>query len=174
MEPINHVLLALLPVGAYALVRHRRLPSGPLVLTAVFAGLFADIVDKPLAWTFGLVPSGRMVAHSLVISLPLLVCLLVIAYRTDRLHYGVAFTWGHLAHIAGDFYPLLQQGRSYYYGPNLFWPLKQANPDRNPGFANHTPALGVELLAELAVLALILAYVAVDIRHTLRKRARPS
>lgn len=169
MEPTNHVLVALLPVVAYSLLRYRRLPSGSIVLTAVFAGLFADIVDKPLAWTFGIIPSGRMLAHSIVISIPLLVVLLVVAYRTDRLPYAVVFTWGHLSHLAGDFYPVLSQGSNYYYYPNMFWPLMSANPDRNPGFSGHAPTMGTETMIEFTVLALIVGYIVFDLRREFRE-----
>lgn len=145
-----------------------------IVLTAIFAGIFPDIVDKPLAWTFGVLPSGRMFMHSILLAIPLVVAVLLAAYWTGRLSYGVVFTYGHLTHIAGDFYPILTYGTEYYYYPNLFWPYMKANPGRNMGFGAHVPALGPELLAEFAVLTLILTYVAVDISYRLWVRRYPS
>jgi membrane-bound metal-dependent hydrolase YbcI (DUF457 family) len=174
MEPINHVLFALIPVLAYSVLRYRRLPGGAIVLVAVFAGLFADLVDKPLAWTFGVIPSGRVFTHSILIATPLLVGVLLVAWRSNRLPYGAVFAWGHLSHIAGDFYPILTRGTDYYWYPNFFWPYMDANPDRNPGFGNHLPAFGFDMIVEFAVLGLILTYVVVDIRHKLRQRAHPS
>lgn len=170
MEPIDHVLVALLPVVGYYLLRYRRLPSGTIVAVAVFAGLFADLVDKPLAWTFGIVPSGRMVAHSIAISIPLVVGVLLVAYWVDRPAHGVVFTWGHLSHLAGDFYPVLSRGSEYYFYPNMFWPLMEANPDPNPGFSENLPAFGPGTLVELGVLVIIGAYIVFDIGRTLRRR----
>lgn len=165
MEPTNHVLVALLPVVAYSALRYRRLPSGSIVLVAVFAGLFADLVDKPLAWTFGIIPSGRMVAHSIVVSIPLVITVLLIAYRTDRLPHGVVFSWGHLSHIAGDFYPVVSRGADYYYYPNMFWPLMEANPSRSSGFSEHIPAFSVGTAVEVTILLIILGYIVLDLRR---------
>jgi hypothetical protein len=36
--------------------------------------------------------------------------------------------------------------------------------DRTPGFGNHVPALGAELVVELAVIALLVGYVLFDPR----------
>jgi len=170
MDPIKHVLLAVVPVACYTLLRRRRIPSGAVVLTAVCAGLFADLIDKPLAWQFGLIPSGRMVAHSLVISVPLLVAVLLFTARTNHLQYGLVFAWGHLSHIATDFLSVLSRGTDSYWFPNLFWPLLPANPDRTVGYGNNLPAFDLALLIELCLLAAILSYIVIDIGSDVRTR----
>ena len=172
MDPIKHVLLAVVPVACYTVVRRRRIPSGAVVLTAVWAGLFADLVDKPLAWQLGLIPSGRMVAHSLVLSVPLIVGVLLSTVRINHLQYGLVFAWGHLSHIAVDFSSVLSRGTESYWFPNLFWPLLPANPDRTVGYADNLPVFDLTLLIELCLLAAILSYVIVDIGsdfHTRRQ-----
>lgn len=165
MRLTEHALIAVVPVIAYSLFRYRRLPSGMIVLTAVFAGSFADLVDKPLAWTVAVIPSGRMLAHSIVISVPLIIIVLTVAYWRHKFVYGIVFSWGHLTHIPADFYPILYQGTDYYWFPNIFWPIMSPNPDRNPGFSDKLPAFGFESLAEFTVLVLVLVYIAVDIRR---------
>lgn len=177
MQPTTHAVIALLPVIAYYLTRHRRVPSGALVLIALFAGLFADIVDKPLAWTFGLIPSGRMIAHSIVVSIPLLFVMLLAAHKTDKLRYGIVFAWGHLSHIAGDFYPILFKGRDFYFYSNVFWPVMEPNPGRMPTFRGKAPEIDLWTLGEFSILTIVCLYVVVDIGrqiHRMRHSAASS
>lgn len=172
MNPTDHVLVAILPIAAYCLLRHRRLPTSGVILVALFAGVFPDLVDKPLAWTFGVVPSGRMVAHSLVFAVPVIAGVVFVSYRRDRLAHGLAFGWGYVSHIVGDFFRVITEGASYYYYPNLFWPLMAANPDRNPGFGNEIFVVDLELFVELAVIAFFLGYAAFDLRRRTRRPRR--
>jgi hypothetical protein len=172
MEIANHIFVALVPVVCYSLVRYHRLTSGSVLLVGLFASLFPDLVDKPLAWTFGVIPSGRMVAHSLVIASVVILCVLFVASRKRRLSHGLVFAWGYLSHIAGDFYPVLFEGSSYYFYPNLFWPLVTAVPDRDPGFEGKLPVVGVETLGELTVLAILAGYIVLDIRQRRTRQLR--
>lgn len=162
MIPTDHALVAVLPVVAVGLLRSRRLPASGVILVALFAGLLPDLVDKPLAWTFGVVPSGRMVLHSVVVAVPIVAAVVLVSYRRERLVHGMAFAWGYLTHLVGDFHPVLVLGAEYYYYPNLFWPLMAANPDRNPGFENHALVVDIEMVVKVAVIALLLGYVAFD------------
>ncbi|MFC6721136.1 metal-dependent hydrolase [Halovenus amylolytica] len=170
MEITNHVFVALVPVVCYSLIRYHRLTSGSVLLVALFASLFPDLVDKPLAWTFGIIPSGRMLAHSLVIASVIILCILLVAYRKQRLPHGVVFAWAYLSHIAGDFYPVFTQGTDYYYYPNMFWPIMGPSPARNPGFAGKLPEPGIEVV----VFAVLVGYIAFDIKQRLDRRATNS
>jgi len=161
--PLEHFLLAALPLSAYAAVRYRRPPRGHTLLLILLATQLPDLVDKPLAWTFGVLPSGRMFAHSLVISVPLLSLACVVAGRRGWGRPAVVFSLAYLSHIAGDFYPILWHGSDYYFFPNLFWPLLAANPDRQPSFAAHAPASALSLLVPLSVLLVVMGYIVLDI-----------
>jgi len=129
MRPLEHFLFAALPLTAYAVVRYRRPPRGHTLLFVLGATQLPDLIDKPLAWTFGVLPSGRMFAHSLVISLPVLFLGCVLAARRGWGRPAAVFSLAYLSHIVGDFYSILWQGTEYYFFPNLFWPLLAANPD---------------------------------------------
>ncbi|MDS0221654.1 metal-dependent hydrolase [Haloarcula sp. S1AR25-5A] len=158
MYPEGHFLLAAVPLTAYTVARWRRLPSGPMVLLLLVATQLPDIIDKPLAWTFAILPSGRMLAHSLVVCLPLLSVLVLLAARRGYGQQAVVFSAAYLSHIAGDFYPVLRLGTEYYFFPNLFWPLLPANPDREASFAAHAPDSLFSLLVPLVVLGLAASY----------------
>jgi len=165
--PEGHFLLAAVPLTAYTVARWRRLPSGPMVLLLLVATQLPDVIDKPLAWTFAILPSGRMLAHSLVVSLPILSVLVLLAARRGYGRYAVVFSAGYLSHIAGDFYPIVRLGTDYYFFPNLFWPLLAANPDRTPSFAAHAPDSLLSLVVPLVVFGLAVSYSVVTVyrRH---------
>ncbi|MDT3435489.1 hypothetical protein KZ498_11520 [Haloarcula sp. 1CSR25-25] len=138
-----------------------------MVLLLLVATQLPDVIDKPLAWTFAILPSGRMLAHSLVVSLPILTEVVLLAAHRGFGRYAVVFSAGYLSHIAGDFYPILRLGTDYYFFPNLFWPLLAANPDRAPSFAAHSPDNLLSLFVPLVVFGLAVSYsvVAVYRRH---------
>ncbi|WP_239642276.1 MULTISPECIES: metal-dependent hydrolase [Haloarcula] len=158
MYPAGHFLLAAVPLTVYTVARWHHLPSGPMVLLLLVATQLPDVIDKPLAWTFAILPSGRMLAHSLVVSLPVLTILVLLAARQGYGRYAVVFSAGYLSHIAGDFYPIVRLGTDYYFFPNLFWPLLSATPDRTPSFAAHSPDSLLSLAVPLVVFGLAISY----------------
>ena len=158
MYPAGHFLLAAIPLTIYTVARWRRLPSGPMVLLLLVATQLPDVIDKPLAWTLAILPSGRMLAHSLVVSLPVLTILVLLAARRGYGRYAVVFSAAYLSHIAGDFYPVVRLGTDYYFFPNMFWPLLAANPDRTPSFAAHSPDSLLSLAVPLVVFGLAVSY----------------
>ncbi|EMA24384.1 hypothetical protein C443_04459 [Haloarcula argentinensis DSM 12282] len=129
-----------------------------MVLLLLVATQLPDVIDKPLAWTFAILPSGRMLAHSLVISLPVLTVVVLLAAHRSYGRYAVVFSAGYLSHIAGDFYPIMRLGTDYYFFPNLFWPLLSANPDRTLSFAAHSPDSLLSLAVTLIVFGLAVSY----------------
>ena len=163
MLPLEHFLFAALPLVAYVAVRYRRLPRGHTLLFVLLATQLPDLIDKPLAWTFGVIPSGRMLAHSLVIAVPLLSLGCVLAARRGWGRPAAVFSLAYLSHIAGDFYQILWQGSEYYFFPNLFWPLLAANPDQRPSFAAHAPPNLWAVLVPGSVFLLVTGYILLDI-----------
>ena len=88
MFPIEHFLVAFLPVLMYVLVIDRRLPSVRLAAVAFIGSQFPDLVDKPLAYQSGLIPSGRVFMDSLPIALPFLIGIIQIQGAYLRLGAG--------------------------------------------------------------------------------------
>lgn len=162
MNPLAHFLVAFLPLAAYCFARYGRLPRGGLVLLLLFATLLPDLIDKPLAWAFGVIPSGRMLAHSLVIAVPIVTAIAYVAYRRGYGVLGIVFAFGYFSHLVGDHYSVLYLGRDYYFFPNMFWPLMSANPDHEPSFAAHMPEPGLAMIVSIGVIALVCLYALVD------------
>lgn len=108
----------------YSLVTRSRLgetpTAGPTAVVLV-ASLFPDLVDKPLAWYLGVLPTGRTLAHSLLFLVPLSLFLYWLARRRGRPELGVAFAVGALSHSFLDALPALggEPVDAYF----LLWPL---------------------------------------------------
>ncbi|WP_117595244.1 metal-dependent hydrolase [Haloprofundus halophilus] len=108
----------------YSLFRHTtgRSPTGPEVFVLAAATQFPDLVDKPLSWTFGVVPTGYGLAHSVFLVPVFAVAALLLAKRLGGVMWGAAFVVGHLSHLVGDvIYPLVE-GDALSFDP-LLWPL---------------------------------------------------
>ena len=141
MWPWGHLALGYL---AYSLgVRHfsERAPTDGAAVAVVLGTQFPDLVDKPLAWTFGVLPSGRSLAHSLFAAALILGLLKVGLRRTEDAELVNAFGVGYVSHIAGDaVYPLLSG--EYSYLGFLVWPLVSGiDYDTEPGFFAHFRSL---------------------------------
>lgn len=156
MMPWGHAAVATLPYLAYQLVVHRRLPPLRPLLVLLVATQLPDLIDKPLAWTVGLIPSGRMLAHSVVIAVPIVLLVAWFAWRTDHLELAPVFAFGFLSHLYADSYHLVFQGSEYYFLPNLFWPLVPAVPDLAPSFSAHLARIDPSAAAPFLVLFAVL------------------
>ncbi|MFD1570475.1 metal-dependent hydrolase [Halorubrum laminariae] len=127
MFPIEHFIVAVVPVVAYVLVRDRRLPTGRLLAVVFVGSQLPDLIDKPLAHQFGLLPSGRVFVHSLPVAIPIVCLAGWYAWRTDRLRTGSAFAFAYLSHLVAD-------NRRALSPPNptlsddMLWPLRPATP----------------------------------------------
>ena len=151
MRPHEHFLVAFLPVFVYVLLRYRRIPSKGMVFVLVIGSQLPDLVDKPLAFSIGILPSGRVFMHSLPFALPLAVLVLVYAWATDRSYLGIGFVWAHLLHLAGDFRFSLFKGQ---IPPDLIWPFAPASPSPDiPFWARNTPVT-VEIWTAFSVLVI--------------------
>lgn len=108
----------------YSLLTRSRLgatpAAGPTVVVLV-ASLFPDLVDKPLAWYAGILPTGRTLAHSLLFLVPLTLVLYWLARRRGHPELGVAFAVGALSHSFLDALPALWRDPVDAYF--LLWPL---------------------------------------------------
>lgn len=121
MWPPGHVAIAYLLYRAYVGVRPDVEPSGVPVLVLLFGSLFPDLVDKPLAWYLGAIPTGRTLAHSLLLLVPLSIAVYLLARRYGRDEYGIAFAIGALSHSLVDALPALWDPETD--AAFLLWPL---------------------------------------------------
>lgn len=102
MWPWGHLAVGYLLYSVWV-GRQDRLPTAIEVALLAFGTLLPDLVDKPLAWTFGLLESGRSLGHSvLVAALVLMAVHALFAPRLGRAPIA-AFAVGYLSHPLADF-----------------------------------------------------------------------
>lgn len=166
MWPWEHLTVGYLFYSGYARLVHGEKPGNEDVIVLAFATQLPDVIDKPLAWWLGVLPSGLSLAHSLLFAVPL--CLLVVALerRTDSAAVGPAFSIGYLSHLAGDVvYPFVTTGSVRLRF--LLWPLVPSSPVAPAGFLSQilgflddftlflgTPRGQFYLLVEILLLAI--------------------
>lgn len=142
MWPWGHVAVGYLLYSVGLRTQGRRPEPGAVGLLLV-GTLLPDLIDKPLAWTFGVLDSGRSLGHSLVIGMLVVGLLYVlIAPRVGRGRV-TAFSVGYLSHPLADlpFRDIL--AGNFEFTTYLVWPLLPA-PDyqTDPSFLAHV--LGYE------------------------------
>ena len=126
MFPWTHAVFGYVLVLVVVFALGRRVSRAELI--AVIAGTqVPDLVDKPLAWGFAVLPSGRSLAHSLLFAVPLVALVVTSAWYRRHPEAGVAFGLGYLSHLIGDTYVAV-----YYWRPEeftfLLWPVLPPYP----------------------------------------------
>lgn len=122
MFPWDHLAIGYLGVSALFRLRGVAVTDGAAFAVAL-GSQFPDLVDKPLAWVFEVLPSGTTLAHSVFVAVPLSALVYVVAMRLDRPRVGAAFAVGYLLHLPADIlYGPLALGRPLEFG-GLLWPL---------------------------------------------------
>jgi hypothetical protein len=158
--PWDHAAVAYLLVSALYRWGWNGPPSRRLGVVVVVAGVLPDLIDKPLSWGLGVLPTGRSLGHSLLVATPSLALLLALGVAFGRRRGAVAFALAYLSHLAGDVaYPLFVDGdlRVEF----LLWPLIPAASDDAGVGVSHVAELVADFLAVLASPAGLL-YLAVD------------
>lgn len=145
MWPWEHVAVAYLAYSLFARVVYRRPPRGDAALVVAFVALAPDLVDKPLAWGADVLPSGRSLAHSLVVALPAI----GLSARLAGRRLGIAVAVGYLSHLGTDVvYPVaLGQPPAVHF---LLWPIVEQPSTDTPGLlfrARHLFASYLDFLA---------------------------
>jgi hypothetical protein len=92
------------------------------VIALALGTQFPDLVDKPLSWSLGLLPSGHSLAHSVFVALPTSALAVTVAWVLGWRRVGAAFALGYLSHLPADvFYPALVGGEPNY--GVFLWPV---------------------------------------------------
>ncbi len=100
-------------------------PSRQLVFVTVVGSQFPDLIDKPLAYQLGVIPTGRVFMHSLPFALPICLCVLAYSWGTDRLRLGIVFVFAYLSHLFTDNYHSLLSSDPHVPS-DLLWPILPA------------------------------------------------
>ncbi|MDS0300244.1 metal-dependent hydrolase [Halogeometricum sp. S1BR25-6] len=122
MLPWGHAAFGYVLYSLYARLRLNHPPQGLAVLALAVGTQFPDLIDKPLTWTFAVLPYGRSFAHSLFTLVPLL-AILWMAFDTPKQRtLTTAFGIGYASHLVGDNIGGFLNGEFSIPG-YLLWPL---------------------------------------------------
>lgn len=116
-----------------------------------------DLIDKPLAWTLPVLPSGRSLGHSLLLLVPLVLIVAVVVRNRDT-EWAIALAVGALSHTIVDVLPAMIRGEPVYT-TSLVWPLLPPPPYDEQGRTILGQFLSLEP-APMVVFGLVLALVA--------------
>ncbi|MFC7153847.1 metal-dependent hydrolase [Halomarina halobia] len=155
MWPWGHLALGYLCYHVYA----RR--SGEAVDASAVAALalgtqLPDLVDKPLAWSLGVLPGGRSLAHSLLFGVGLALAAVALARRFDRRDLAAPLLVGYASHLLGDSVAPIIEG-AFHELAFLAWPLLALpEPSTEPSFGAHVATIGPSpmLVVEFALVGL--------------------
>ncbi|GCF12628.1 hypothetical protein Harman_05630 [Haloarcula mannanilytica] len=134
MWPWGHLAVAYLVYVVYTRLEPTRRQTAATLTALAVGSQFPDLIDKPFAWTFGVLPSGRSLAHSLFTLLVLAVVLHRLAVRYRRTDLSTAFTLGAFAHTLTDMSPTAVAGlvggdlTQVQWLRFLVWPLQPPPP----------------------------------------------
>ena len=138
MWPWGHLAVGYVAYATYTRYRHDAHPAAGPVVVLTIATQFPDLIDKPLAYSVGVLPEGRSLAHSLVVAVPLCLLALELARRATgwRAESGVAAVIGYGTHLFGDavhdLLALNVDGLTF-----LAWPLLAAPDYDTTSFDGH-------------------------------------
>ncbi|MFC4543866.1 metal-dependent hydrolase [Halosolutus amylolyticus] len=128
MWPWGHLAVAYLLYTASTRFRFDRPPRAWPLLALAVGTQFPDLVDKPLAWSVGILPGGRTFTHSLLVAALFVPAITAVAIHLDRREVGVAFALGYVTHLFTDVPPSVFAGdlAGVAY---LAWPLVDQPPE---------------------------------------------
>jgi membrane-bound metal-dependent hydrolase YbcI (DUF457 family) len=134
-----------------------RRPTGPAVLALGVGTQFPDLVDKPLAWSLAVLPSGRSLAHSVLVAAVVIAAVAYVTRSSGRRRAGRAFAVGYLSHLLGDaLVPLVELDAAFL--TFLVWPLLPPPPyESDSGFAEHVASLSLTTTTAVGLLLTALA-----------------
>lgn len=174
MWPWEHLAVGYLCYSAYTRYRTGQPPRRGPVLAVAFATQLPDLIDKPLAWSLSVLPSGFSLGHSVFIASAVVLLVTVLARRRGATEIGLAVGIGYVSHLLGDLaYPILRGGEANL--DIILWPLVSVPVQERRGlfeetarlFADFSAFLGsprglTYLLMEIALVGGVFALWAVD------------
>ncbi|EFW91272.1 membrane-bound metal-dependent hydrolase [Haladaptatus paucihalophilus DX253] len=157
MWPWGHLAVGYLAYSGLRRTRTTRPPTGTDVIALVVGTQFPDLVDKPLAWWVGVLPTGRSLAHSLLTASVLLAVTYGICRRNGHRSRWAAFAVGYVSHPFADVLLTVLAG-GYGRATFLLWPiLPLSSPASGPSVVGVPGDFPIELSLVVAAVYVWLA-----------------
>ncbi|TKX71547.1 metal-dependent hydrolase [Halorubrum sp. SP9] len=140
MWPWSHLAVGYVAFSAFVRIALRRRPSDRAAVVLAVATQLPDLIDKPLAWQFGLLSNGVGAAHSLIVGVPVALAVAVGLRFRGQAEFGAAVAIGNVIHVLGDILFAGLFGRPPVL-PSFLWPVYAP-----PVSASAPPGLGAKTL----------------------------
>ncbi len=125
MWPWEHAVIGYLAYSLFCHAVYRDSPGAAGTLVVVFASVLPDLIDKPLAWEYGVFETGYALGHSIFFAVPLAIAVGWLARVVGRPRLGIAFGLGYLLHLPADVVPIyLTRGELPI--ERILWPVRPA------------------------------------------------
>lgn len=121
MLPPGHAIVGYLSFSLVRRAWHGDVPSDSSIPWLLLGTQLPDLIDKPLAWSLGILPSSRSLAHSLLFAIPLVLLVDHWLRRRNRPAVSEGFAVGYLSHLFADAIPALRDGPEWM--TFLVWPV---------------------------------------------------
>lgn len=129
MWPWGHLAFAYLLYSPLYRLRYRAPPTWPGLALLVVGSQAPDLIDKPLAWTLNVLPTGRSLGHSVILGTAIVAVVVVVLRRLDL--PGWPFAFGYYTHLLGDSIRPVLDGR-FHDLAFLLWPVVSQAPPAEP------------------------------------------
>ena len=133
MMPWEHVAIGYIGYSLFVHAVYRSSPTAEETLVVIAASVLPDLIDKPLAWQFGVFDSGYALGHSVLIAVPVSVLCLVFARSRGRPRLGIAFAVGYLLHLPADVLPRYVRTGELPI-ERVLWPIRRTHNGYDSGF----------------------------------------
>lgn len=159
MFPWEHVIVGYVTFSLLSRALYRQPPGEWGALVVVFGALLPDLVDKPLAWQYGVFETSYALAHSVLFAVPVCAAVWLLARLRGRGPVGAGFAAGYLLHLPADvvaYYVI----RGRWQPERILWPYRTAEPTTGTEFGTHVfvyvgPYLDELLSGELSTYLLV-------------------
>lgn len=132
MWPWGHLAVGYLALSIFSRYRFDRPPRAAGAIAVAVGTQFPDLIDKPLAWSLGVLPSGRSLAHSVLVTAVVVLAVDALGRRVDRRMAAAAFGLGYGSHLFADALAPLWSG-TYADLAFLAWPIVPATASVSHG-----------------------------------------
>ena len=141
MWPWGHAAVGYLLYSLFSRATRREPPSDATALIMLLGTQLPDLIDKPLAWSVHILPTGRSLGHSLFTALVILLAGRAIFRYVGHRELTVPFAIGHLSGILTDL-PVSVLSGDFSRATFLLWPyLPSPTYQLEPSFIAHLQAL---------------------------------
>lgn len=149
MWPWEHAIMGYVVYSLFSRLVYQDSPTGLESVAVVFASVLPDLIDKPLAWEFGVFDAGYAIGHSIFFAVLLSIAVGLVARSVGRPRTGLAFALGYILHLPADVLDAYVRG-GVFQPELMLWPVETVSDSGHEhGFVDQFLQLFAQYQTEL-------------------------